>query len=213
MSPAPVQALLEQAGLVHARHVQRLTAAESADFNQRLRALLDELHLALIAADDVALKRRSGFWGRLLGKDIALAQEAQALRAQAPLLQYRADELAREWDARTHQDAPLHAQMQQMQQALQAALAEAPTGEPALHRRLQRMLDLFDVSLAQMAISHGNEHTLRQHFDDIRTTLLPLLAQSDALEQARQSRHLLDAARRHLVRLAPPKTRPDRSLP
>lgn len=209
------EALLAEAGQTHARYSALLADAGENAFHPRVLALLDDIHLALIAADRAALKRRSGFWGRLWGKDIDLADEARALRAQAPLLQYRAEELARDWDSRTRQHAAMQAAMQHQQHALQAALA----GEEAapMRHRLQQLLSLFATGLAHIAIHQQQEHALRQHFDAIRTTLLPLLAQRSALEHARQNRHLLDAARERFAHPAPlptcPATAPDRSLP
>ena len=87
MTPEAIEQMLErarQAQAGFAAFIQR--EAPTA----RIIDLLDDIHLAFIAADTMAIRKRVGWLGRLLGRDIDVQAEAELLRTQGPLLIHRA---------------------------------------------------------------------------------------------------------------------------
>ncbi|RMH91148.1 hypothetical protein EBB59_08375 [Lysobacter pythonis] len=188
MTTAQAESLLERARQVRAAQAAFIAGPSPT---ARIIALFDDIRLAFIATDKVALGRRAGWLGRLLGRDIDIQAEAELLRAQGPLLVHRADELAREWDSHLSRLEAQCDAVTAMQSELDTALGQTQTAAAdAIRQRLQQMRLLFDLSAAQNTALRARHRQLGRRFAAIRAGLLPMLAQTGIVDAAHRDQRL-----------------------
>ncbi|WP_057638509.1 hypothetical protein [Stenotrophomonas ginsengisoli] len=158
---------------------------------------LENLQLALLADDPAALRRRSSWWGRLLGRDLLVQQQAQQLAGGMPAVIARADAQARQLGADTAQQQALADALLMLDALAQAWLAQgqgfiadaalaAPVA-PALRTRLQhlqrmRLLGQQGLQHAQLLVASGQG--LLQRYAGLREALLAAWKQQQALRAA-----------------------------
>lgn len=191
MTPEAIEQMLERA---------RQAQAGFAAFMQReaptarIIDLLDDIHLAFIAADTMAIRKRVGWLGRLLGRDIDVQAEAELLRTQGPLLIHRAGELVAEYSEyhAAMEDASqpvldIHIQLAETLEQLDAAPA-SPI-DHALRQRLQQVAALIDVTFTQAFVLHGHIGQVGKKLHDVRAGLLPMLAQTGIVDAIHKDHH------------------------
>ncbi|PJK01693.1 hypothetical protein CO611_01015 [Lysobacteraceae bacterium NML03-0222] len=198
MSATELNPLLEEA-----RDAQAALAGLLAEGSPlpHIVALFDDIHLAFIAADKAAIKRRVGWLGRLLGRDIDTGLRARELRQQAPLLKHRLDTLEAQWqhygDALARHEDRLSSLLTRLQAADQN-LAGSPTHAQA-EQRLAQMRLLLEMSSQQLALIHDQHAILGEAFPTLRQGLLSVLAQTDAVnasvQQQQAYRHACNTLR------------------
>ena len=164
-------------------------------------ALFDDIHLAFIAADKAAIKRRVGWLGRLLGRDIDTGLRARELRQQAPLLKHRLDTLEAQWQYYDETLARHEDRLSSLLTRLQAA-GQSPAGHPThaqAEQRLAQMRLLLEMSSQQLALIHDQHTILGEAFPTLRQGLLSVLAQTDAVnasvQQQQAYRHACNTLR------------------
>lgn len=158
---------------------------------------LENLQLALLADDPASLRRRAGWWGRLLGRDLLAEQRAQQLAAGLPAVVARADAQARQLAADITRQQDLAAVLQQVDALADAWLLQGQgfatdAGLPApvllaLQGRLRHLQRMALVN--QQARQHWLQlattgQALLQHYAALRDVLLPALRQQQALRRA-----------------------------
>ncbi|PJK05322.1 hypothetical protein CO612_04625 [Lysobacteraceae bacterium NML71-0210] len=198
MSATELNPLLEEA-----RDAQAALAGLLAEGSPlpHIVALFDDIHLAFIAADNAAIKRRVGWLGRLLGRDIDTGLRARELRQQAPLLKHRLDTLEAQWqhygDALARHEDRLSSLLTRLQAADQN-LAGRPSHAQA-EQRLAQMRLLLEMSSQQLALIHDQHAILGEAFPTLRQGLLSVLAQTDAVsasvQQQQAYRHACNTLR------------------
>ena len=163
----------------------------------QLVAELENLQLALLADDPASLRRRAGWWGRLLGRDLVAGQQAQQLAAGLPAVVARADAQADQLAADITRQQDLAAVLQQadavadawLQQG-QAFVSEGALQAPVLMALQARLRHLQRMALInQQARQHWLQlatsgQGLLQHYASLRDVLLPAWRQQQALRTA-----------------------------
>ncbi|MDO5610933.1 MAG: hypothetical protein Q4G62_09240 [Pseudomonadota bacterium] len=184
MTPEAIEQLLERARQAQAGFA---TFVQREAPTARIIDLLDDIHLAFIAADTMAIRKRVGWLGRLLGRDIDVQAEAELLRTQGPLLIHRSDELDAEYAAydAAITDVALH--VHDMQSELAETLRQlnaAPENsiDQGLHQRLQQMAALFDIASTQSLTLGIQAAQVGHRLRDVRAGLLPMLAQTGIVD-------------------------------
>lgn len=120
MNPDRVEGAEARLLAEHAAAVQAL----GVDATEALQSTLRDLRGLLLIADPQAARRSVGFWGRLIGRDIRLRAEAQALRERGGVLLIRAEgQVAR---LREHH-ATLALRAERLNEAMAALRAEMET--------------------------------------------------------------------------------------
>lgn len=166
-------------------------------------ALFDDIHLAFIAADNAAIKRRVGWLGRLLGRDIDTGLRARELRQQAPLLKHRLDTLEAQWQQYGEQLTRHEDRLSSLSSDLQAAAQTLGSNAPAaLGERLARMRLLLEMSSQQLQLIDDQHAILGEAFPTLREGLLSVLAQTDAVNASVQQQQAYRHARNTLRALA-----------
>ena len=158
---------------------------------------LENLQLALLADDPAVLRRRSGWWGRLLGRDLVAQQQAQQLAVGLPAVIARADAQARQLDTDTARQQALADALQQVDalglawlEQGQGFVAQAGQDRPvaqALQQRVQhlqrmRLLGQQGLQHAQLLVASGQG--LLQRYASLREALLAAWKQQQALRAA-----------------------------
>ena len=156
----------------HHASIEQIQARMADSPVPRMLENLRAANTLLLSADARALKRKVGFWGRLLGRDLELAAEAEHLRSALHAQLAQAGEIeadTRHYHQRLLDDA---AQLQAMAAAQPSADADAHAAKVALG------WNLTAGYLRQMA---DNTEALLRRFGQVHTLLQPLLAQETAL--------------------------------
>ena len=171
---------------------------------ERLVAALARIALALQAGDPVRLRRQAGWWGRLLGRDVAREAQAQALQAQLGVLALQAREQAQALAQRVQQRAQAIIDNDAAASALDAWAGFGSTRLPGLADaaraalaprvdHLHRLATLRRIEGAQWQLLQAQDEALLQRFARIHDVLLPAWRQAAlarlAQEQAAHAGH------------------------
>lgn len=185
-----------------------------------LVAEMDNIRLAMQAHDPRALRRASGLFGQLLGRDVEAQAQAEALRAQLGVLLVRSDHhaetlqavVARRAETAVHLEAAVTA-IERWVEAAMPLLGEPAAGPPAAtgwsvdtpQARLQRRLEhlrgvaaMRRMDAAQLHLLHAQGLELLERYRRIRDVLLPAWEQNALAERAaREPARLAASARSH----------------
>ena len=166
--------------------------AYDGDPRRGLVEALSRLALALQAGNPAGLRRQTGWWGRLLGRDVERQVDAEALQAQSGVLLLNAQAHARllgaVLEASTHaaarelHDAQALEQWAEAGSALVAGLpadAQGPLQQRVSH--LRTLASLKRVQAGQTQLLQAQDAALLEHFQRIAEVLLP------AWQQARRA--------------------------
>lgn len=171
---------------------------------EALVAALARIALALQASDPVRLRRQEGWWGRLLGRDVARQAQAQGLQAQLGVLALQAREQAQGLAQRMQQRARAIIDNDAAAAALEAwatfGAAQLATLEGAAQvalaarvDHLQRLATLRRIESGQWQLLQEQDEALLQRFVRIHDVLLPAWRQAalarQAQAQAAQAEH------------------------
>ncbi len=150
---------------------------------------LSRLALALQAGNPARLRRQTGWWGRLLGRDVERQADADALQAQCGVLLLNAQAHARRLgaavEAGTHAAAAdLHGAqaLEQWADAGTVLGAGLPTdAQGTLHQRvvhLRTLASLKRVQAGQTQLLQAQDAALLDHFQRIAEVLVPAWQQA-----------------------------------
>ncbi|MHC9086250.1 hypothetical protein ACYX7E_14660 [Luteimonas sp. RIT-PG2_3] len=173
---------------------------------------------ALLADDPAAARRRTGWWGRLLGNDIEQQARAEQLAADLPWWLVRAREqlasLDRHVEDLDRSHAALSTLLARMQAGIDAAARQHPTldasdplqamAAPAT-RLASRLAHLGKLHLAhQLSLSHldhqrSHLRLLQARYRDTLQQLAPLAAQQAMLRDGRRQQMVAAQARQALA--------------
>ncbi len=159
------------------------------DARSALVQALSRLALALQADDPARLRRQTGWWGRLLGRDVERQADAEALQAQCGVLllnaQAHAQRLGAALTAGAHVAAgELHAAqaLEQWAEAGHALLAGLPAdAQPVLQQRvshLRTLAALKRVQAGQTQLLQAQDSALLDHVQRIAAVLVPAWQQA-----------------------------------
>ncbi|MEG0185032.1 MAG: hypothetical protein RR704_16470 [Stenotrophomonas sp.] len=188
------------APLLQAIGVQQAAEAQAA--GQGLVDALARIALALQATDPRALRRREGWWGRLLGRDVV----RQALQAQLGVLALQAREQAQAVRVQGEQRREAIIDADAAALALQAwgehagaLLPQLPVdAQAALTSRidhLQRLAALHRIDAGQWRLLQAQDAALLERFARIHDVLLPAWRQATLNRQLQaQSAQVATAA-------------------
>lgn len=162
---------------------------------QGLVDALARIALALQASDPHALRRQEGWWGRLLGRDVARQSEAEALQAQLGVLVLQAREQSQAVRVQCGQRREAIINGDAAVLALQAWIEHADALLPQLGAdaqatlasridHLQRVAALRRIDVGQWRLLQAQDEALMERFERIHDVLLP------AWRQAAMSRQL-----------------------
>ncbi|WP_139202793.1 hypothetical protein [Pseudoxanthomonas sp. GM95] len=162
-----------------------------------LVAQMQQIRLALQARDPAAIRRDSGWWGRLLGRDVEAQLQAEQLSAQLGVLLSRADMLAATLRAALVTIAAQRSSRQTAGEAIDRwiELGQQQLGlddsawDQALSRRLdhlRRLAVLQHTQHAQVVLLQGQVHELLERYQRIRDVLLPAWQQQATVQAAAQ---------------------------
>lgn len=192
-----------------ARHAEAIASLGDSP----VAGLLDSVHAlqaALLSANPQALRRRVGWIGRLLGRDLVLEAEGRALRERLRVLVIDAEARLAFF---SRFDAGIAAQEQRLLAAVDALGASIDaldgatpaslldTFADAIERRRQHLLSLqqaWRITLAQLALTRVNHQQLAQRIQPLLPLVQSLLEQDDALRAARDDSDALHTASRAL---------------
>ncbi len=190
-----------------ARHAQGQGSGSEDGSAAGLIEVLARIALALQSADPAQLRRRAGWWGRLLGRDVERQRDADALQPQLGVLLVQAEDRARALQARAMQRQSAIAAAEQAAVALEHWIDAGSLQLPSLpdteqHAVFAQRLDHLR-RLAALQRSEGGQWQLLQAQDDallarfrrIADVLLPAWRQAALARQAQdQTRHNQQAA-------------------
>lgn len=162
---------------------------------QGLIALLAQIARTLQSADPGQLRRQTGWWGRLLGRDVEQQQDGDAWRPRLGVLLVQAEDCAR---ALQGQGAPRQAALDHAREGALAldtwALAGAQQGsalsdglQAILAQRidhLRRLAALQQTEAAQWQLLLAQDQALLARFRRIADILLPAWQQAVLARQA-----------------------------
>ena len=204
-----------------ARHAEAIASLAGSP----VAALLGAVHglqAALLSANPKALRARTGWIGRLLGRDLVLEAEGRALRERLRVLVHDADArlaaFSRFDDAVAAHEQRLLASVGALDTAiaeLEGAMPDAPLEDvrDAIERRSQHLLLLqqaWRITASQLALARLNHRQLAQRIQPMLPLVQALLEQDGALRTARNDAealhsagHALDAANAALAGYSP----------
>lgn len=194
--------------------LEAASQVQSADDESAAAALvreMDSIRLALQARDPRTLRRASGLFGRLLGRDVEMQVQAEALRTQLGVLLVRSDRHAAALEvAVTHRaEAAAHAEAAAtaierwadaaapLLQALADVHDAIDTPQARLQRRLAHLRGVAAtrrMDAAQLHLLHAQGLELLERYRRIRDVLLPAWQQSALAERAAREPTRLAAA-------------------
>jgi fused signal recognition particle receptor len=169
----------------------RVPGADGCEDDPRsdLVEALSRLALALQAGNPARLRRQTGWWGRLLGRDVERQADADALQAQCGVLLLTAQAHARRLgavvEAGTHAAAAdLHGAqaLEQWAEAGTVLGAGLPTdAQGTLHQRvvhLRTLASLKRMQAGQTQLLQAQDAALLDHFQRIAEVLVPAWQQA-----------------------------------
>lgn len=159
-----------------------------------LVAALARIALALQAGNPAQIRRREGWWGRLLGRDVDREAEGRALQSQLGVLALQAREQAQRLQQHQQARARAIAERAEAATALDAWVELGASrrvrcdaaGQAALSQRLdhlRRLAALHRVEAAQWQLLQDQDTVLLQRFTRIHDVLLPAWRQAALAEQ------------------------------
>jgi fused signal recognition particle receptor len=191
-----------------------LQASPIADISDSIAAIRD----ALLADDPVTMRRRVGWWGRLLGNDIEQQARAGQLASRLRLLLVQARDQLATLAAHIDRLDRCHAALSATLTAMHAGIAEAsrqltvaPIEDPlsaaqSPGARLERRLAHLGKLLAANQLNLLHLDQTRQHLRLLRTRyahtlqeLAPLAAQQAMLRDGRRQQAAVTSANRSLA--------------
>jgi len=211
----------DEAALLDAARLAQAEAASLQSPAHDIQATLRDLHAALLSTDAGALRKSVGFVGRLLGRDIDLQAQSDALREQLALLVLQARQRGEALERHNHVLAALRDRLAAIAGSLGASIADADASDPAAaasHERL-RMLHAARngcaLTAAQLELLERNGRALAARYQHMLPTIEGLMVQHRAvLAGQRDAIGLRDAAalvaslESALPTLAPSNTEP-----
>lgn len=192
-APPDTDALLAQTrdGAQHRRLLEATNAALTASPAPALLGSVQTIHRIMLAANPQALRSSVGWWGRLLGRDIALQAESELMRNQLGVHVVQ---------ARQHLQALEESdqQLQQLGLALHTAIEnlEAPS-DPG--RRLERLATLatsLRITATHLEMTLLNHRELAQRVDQLMPQVELLLDQQNMLRAGLSEQAAFQAATR-----------------
>ena len=191
----------DEASLLDAARRAQAEAASLQSPTHDIQATLRDLHAVLLSTDAAALRKSVGFLGRLLGRDIDLQAQSDALREQLALLVLQARQRGEALERHNHALAALRDRLAAIAATLGTLIAGVDANDPsagAAHERL-RMLDATRtgcaLTAAQLELLERNGHALAARYQHMLPTVEGLLVQHRAvLAGQRDAIGLRDAA-------------------
>ena len=191
----------DEASLLDAARRAQAEAASLQSPAHDIQATLRDLHAVLLSTDAAALRKSVGFLGRLLGRDIDLQAQSDALREQLALLVLQARQRGEALERHNHALAALRDRLAAIATTLGTLIAGVDANDPsagAAHERL-RMLDATRtgcaLTAAQLELLERNGHALAARYQHMLPTVEGLLVQHRAvLAGQRDAIGLRDAA-------------------
>lgn len=191
----------DEASLLEAARRAQAEAASLQSPAHDIQATLRDLHAVLLSTDAAALRKSVGFLGRLLGRDIDLQAQSDALREQLALLVLQARQRGEALERHNHALAALRDRLAAIAATLGTLIAGVDANDPsagAAHERL-RMLDATRtgcaLTAAQLELLERNGHALAARYQHMLPTVEGLLVQHRAvLAGQRDAIGLRDAA-------------------
>ena len=196
LPPPPVPALPSTDALAVASYGGELLAAverligppAKVGAAAALVAEMDNIRLALQAADGRRIRRSAGLWGRLLGRDVEAQLQAEQLAGQLDVCLLRADDgmqaLQRELERHQQQWGRVDAAAAAIDAWAAAGEALPPSldavAQAALQRRLHHLRGLArlrQTEADQLRLLHAQGAELIERYQRIRDVLLPLWRQ------------------------------------
>jgi hypothetical protein len=158
---------------------------------QGLIALLAQIARTLQSADPGQLRRQTGWWGRLLGRDVEHQQDGDAWRPRLGLLLVQAEDCASAVQGQGMLRAVAVEHAHQGALALDAWAAAAVVQVPALSEGLQAVLAqrvdhlrLQQLPLRGLGLLQAQDEALLARFRRIADILLPAWQQAVLARQA-----------------------------
>jgi hypothetical protein len=178
---------LDEAALLDAaRHAQAEAASLQSPAHD-IQTTLRDLHAVLLSTDASALRKSVGFIGRLLGRDIDLQAQSDALREQLALLVLQARQRGDALERHNQALAALRDRLATITKDLGTLIAGLDAHDPATptsHERL-RMLDATRtgcaLTAAQLELLERNGRTLAARYQHMLPTVEGLLVQHRAV--------------------------------
>ena len=191
----------DEASLLEAARRAQAEAASLQSPAHDIQATLRDLRTVLLSTDAGALRKSVGFLGRLLGRDIDLQAQSDALREQLALLVLQARQRGEALERHNHALAALRDRLAAIAATLGTLIAGVDANDPsagASHERL-RMLDATRtgcaLTAAQLELLERNGHALAARYQHMLPTVEGLLVQHRAvLAGQRDAIGLRDAA-------------------
>lgn len=203
MNPDRVEGAEARLLAEHAAAVQAL----GVDATEALQSTLRDLRGLLLIADPQAARRSVGFWGRLIGRDIRLRAEAQALRERGGVLLIRAEgQVAR---LREHH-ATLALRAERLNEAMAALRAEmetmarSPSTDGDDERRLAHLTTLHattTITASQLQLLAAGALAIAERHAQQLPRLALLLSQQRGVRSGSQQGMQLSSARQALDEL------------
>ena len=210
------EAIVREAG-----HAQAIASLQAGPVPQLLEAV-HALQAVLLAANPKALRARTGWIGRLLGRDLVLEAEGRALRERLRVLVHDADARLADF---ARFDAAIAAHEQRLLASIDAlggAIDELAAATPAvtleaipdaIERRRHHLLSLqqaWRITASQLALTRLNHRQLAQRIQPLLPLVQVLLEQDGGLRSARDgsvalqsASHALDSANALLAGYSP----------
>lgn len=188
-----------------ARHAQAIESLEGSP----VPALLESVHalqVVLLSANPEALRARVGLLGRLLGRDLVLEAEGNALRDRLRILMHDATArlagFARFDEAIAEHEQRLLGSIEALDIAiadLDATRSDATTdvAADALERRRQQLLlmqQAWRITTSQLAMTRLNHRQLAQRIQPMLPLVQILLEQQSAARAERDAGDTLQSA-------------------
>ncbi|MFL0336075.1 hypothetical protein [Stenotrophomonas maltophilia] len=166
-----------------------------AGAGEGLVAALARIALALQAGNPAQIRQQEGWWGRLLGRDVAREAEARALQSQLGVLALQAREQAQHLQQHLQRRTMAIIEHSEAAAALEgwaelAASRLTPldvAGQAALSQRLdhlRRLAALRRLEASQWQLLQDQDNVLLQRFARIHDVLLPAWRQAALAGQA-----------------------------
>lgn len=192
---------LDETGLIDAARRAQAVAASLQSPAHDIQATLRDLHAVLLSTDAGALRKSVGVMGRLIGRDIDLQAQSDALRDQLGLLVLQARQRGDALERHNQSLAGLRERLSKIAHDLGTVIAGIDVRNlvaSASHERL-RMLDATRtgcaLTAAQLDVLERNGRTLAARYQHMLPTVEGLLVQHRAaLAGQRDAIGLRDAA-------------------
>lgn len=192
---------LDEAALLDAARRAQAEAASLQSPAHDIQATLRDLHAVLLSTDASALRKSVGFLGRLLGRDIDLQAQSDALREQLALLVLQARQRGEALERHNHALTSLRDRLASIAQDLGALIAGVDANDPpatANHERLRKLEATRTgcaLTAAQLDLLERNGRALAVRYQHMLPTVEGLLVQHRAvLAGQRDAIGLRDAA-------------------